>query len=275
MMAGYAARGGIFRIIITDYQPVYRNQHFTGLNSFRPAGNRFRQMLSICQFTVNRGKAFPIKKGHSLAPGYDVLLQVNKRESIERQRAVTDLCNMFGIQSKCSGCKVARICVLFFILFQRIIDTLKIRIGNRRLSAHNQMTLIGKLQRKARDSFLHIGDVCTDGAVAAGKNLAQAPVIIGKDKRQAVKLPAEPDGAIPRPLLQVFHFLRFGKRKRRKFMRFLDTVRIIAFFRIADRLCGTVRKNQTCFLFECGQLIILCIPLVVGHQLFFSAVISL
>ena len=85
---------------------------------------------------------------------------------------------MLCIQSQCSGGKISRVGIFFFVFVERIVDAFKIRVRDGCFAAHHQMPFVCKAKREAGKSLFHKCDVCANSSVSAGKNFCQGTVVI-------------------------------------------------------------------------------------------------
>ncbi len=173
----------------------------------------------------------------------------------------SDRSRIIQIQGSC--CEVSRIGVLFVLILDRVIDHIKVRVGDRRLTAHDQMPLIRDLLRKTADGSLQMRDILADGSVSARDDLRQSAVVIRQNKRQAIQLPRQPDRAVSRPRLQFTDLFGLCQRQRRELMWFSPPL-IGGILLISGLLRRAVRQDHSVFLFKCGQFIKHRIPFVIG-----------
>ena len=137
---------------------------------------------------------------------------------------------MFRIEGQRAGGKISRVCVFLFIIFKRVVNSLKIGVRDSRFSADYKVTPVGERQWEPGDGIFHIRDISPDNPIATGQNFCQHPVVIGEYECQTIQLPAEPDGASVSPLLKFLDLFCLGKGERRKFMLLLLPAGDIALF---------------------------------------------
>ena len=133
------------------------------------------------------------------------------------------------------------------------------------------MAFVGNGLGNAADGFHQMGDVGADMSVATRHHLGELAIVVGDDKRQAVKLPRDPDRTLLSPFHQVVHLFGLGQRERRKFVFLLLTGDAV--FRYF--LCGRVGQGSACLCLQPFQLVETGVPLIVGHALSLSVVIGL
>ena len=270
----HAAGRGVVGIVIGDDKAINRNAHLAGIDLLRPARNGVRQMHRVRFLALDGRKAQPIEVVHARAPGAEFLVRMDERESVEGHIALTYFVEIRLVKCQRAGGKVAGIRVSVVRVLKRIVDGLKIRVGDGCLAAHNKVSLVRDLRGNAADRSGHIGDVRADGAVAARQNARELPAVVGRNKGRAVELPRKPDRALPRPVLQFRYLFRLGERKRGVFVRFLLPLAVHFVPGMARHLRGAVGPDAAGLFFKSGQLVKKSVPLVVRHLLLLPAVVS-
>ena len=221
VVARHAAGGGIVGVVIGDDKAIDGRVHLAGIDLFRPARDGVRQVARARALALDRRKAELIQVIHARAPGADGLVRVHEREGREGHAALSDLVEIRLVERQRTGGEVAGVGIAVIRVLERIVDGFKIRIGDCRFAAHDEMAPVGDLRGNAADGGRHIGNVRADGAVAARQNARERAAVIRRHERRAVELPRKPDLALARPVLQFSDLFRLGERERGIFVRFL------------------------------------------------------
>ena len=219
-------------------------------------------------------KAQPIEVVHARAPGADLLVRMDERESVEGPIALTYFVEIRLVERQRAGGEVAGVCVAVVRVLERVVDGLEICVGDGRLAAHDEVSLVADFRGNTADGGGHIGDVRADGAVAARQNARERAAVIRRHKRRAVELPREPNVALTRPVLQFLDLFRLGERERGVLVRFLLPLAVHFVSGMARHLRGTVGPDIAGRFFQSGQLVKQSVPLVVRHLLLLPAVVS-
>ena len=167
MVARHAAGRGVVRVVVGDDKAVDGNAHLAGIDLFRPARDGVGQVLCARALALDGRKAHLVEIVHPRAPRADRFIRVDECERRERHVALFHLVEIRLIERQRAGGEVAGVRVAVVRVLERIVDGLEVRVGDRRLAAHDEVALVGYLRGNAADGGRHIGDIRADGTVAA------------------------------------------------------------------------------------------------------------
>ena len=215
--------------------------------------------------TLYGAETLLVEKRHAVAPGGDAFLNRHQGKGNPLDVTVLDVGSVLDRQGARS--QVARIGIVLAAFHE---ETLEVIVADNGLAANDKVSLIADALRNPTDGSSQVGDIRSDMTIAASDNLRQATAIVGNDKRQAIQLPRNPDGALFGPLDQVFRFLGLGQREGGKLMFLLLSGNAV----LRDTLCGRVGQGSGGLLLQTFQFIETGIPLVVRHLLRLTVVVG-
>ena len=209
---------GVGRVVIDDYQAVYREGALSAGDLVGPAIDAVVYVVEGgCgyQLALHGGEPQAVQQRHAVAPRVDCLVGIDQRKGYPLDVAAAYLVDVF--QRERARSQVAGVGILFVALH---IEYLKVLVGYHRLATYHEVALVVYVLGDAADGWRQMGDVGAGMTVAARHDLAEQSLVVGHHEGEAVEFPRHPDGALLGPLHQVGRTLGLGERQGGKLMVF-------------------------------------------------------
>ena len=221
-----------------------------------------RRMLN--EFVLHGMEAESFEPVHALSPGRDVVVAVHQSEGDPLQMALAHLVDILECE-RARG-EVAWVGIFLVALH---VELLKVVVADDTFAADDRVALVVDHWQHTADGGSQVRDVGADMSVAACDEFCQPSIVVGGYQGESVEFPREPDGFHLSPLHQVLGLLGFCQRESRIFVGlFLSSERVGR-----DVMGRRTLQHSARFLFQSGEPVEECVPLIVGHQLLAAVIV--
>ena len=257
-------------IIIEGDQSVRRNLIMKDL--FLKVSDGLIQSVRRGHQMLHNLKALPLQKTELLQMR---IPEINAFCLYERKGEKADISagrNLIVQLANGTAAQIAGVLVMDLLLSHGFIDLLKIRIGDDRLPAQDQLSPVGNSQRKVPEHSRVAGNHLADLAVAAGNCLLQLSLPVSQHHRQTVQFPGNERLLISYEGSEHFNLFCFIEREHRLLMPLLRQL----FNRlVSDPDRRTARKDRPGLFLQRFQFLIEPVILIIAHDLPVLCVICL
>ena len=223
-------------IIINHHQTVRRKIVFHNLG--RKILHRLIQRIRGHNPVFHRIKALLFQPFHLTFHRIVERLSFGAHQRERHKPHMTSRCDLIVQLAHGTAAQISRILVLCIHILDFLVDLLKIRVCDDRLSTEYQFPLKRNSQRNIFKNFCIVCHDLSDQPVSSRHGFLQTSIPVGKDDGQSIHFPGEQALLVPDKLPEHFHILGFIQRKHRAF---------VGFFRqFIDRFIPHLHRRTVC-----------------------------